>query len=127
MTQSSPVLFDTAVQDCPSRSVLRHVTDRWTPLIVPVLANGALRFTELKKSVDGVSSKVLTETLRSLQRDGLVARHVDASQMPVRVDYELTDLGRTLILPLSALRTWAETYAGEVLAARDRYDATTVS
>ena len=95
MTQSSPVLFDTAVQDCPSRSVLRHVTDRWTPLIVPVLANGALRFTELKKSVDGVSSKVLTETLRSLQRDGLVARHVDASQMPVRVDYELTDLGRT--------------------------------
>lgn len=123
MTQPPQLSFDTTVEGCPSRSVLRHATDRWTPHIVPALANGPLRFTELKKSVAGISSKVLTETLRSLQRDGLVARHVDASQMPVRVDYELTDLGRTLIFPLGALRTWAENYAAEVLAARERFDA----
>ncbi|OAV62674.1 winged helix-turn-helix transcriptional regulator [Enteractinococcus helveticum] len=122
MTQSPQLSFDTSVDGCPSRSVLRHATDRWTPHIVPVLANGPLRFTQLKKSVAGISSKVLTETLRSLQRDGLVSRHVDAAQMPVRVDYELTDLGRTLILPLGALRTWAETYAGDVLASRERFD-----
>lgn len=122
MTTSYGFEFDIAVQDCPSRSVLRHATDRWTPLIVPALAQGPLRFSVLKRAVAGVSSKVLTETLRSLERDGLVSRRVDAEQMPVRVDYELTELGRTLIFPLGALRTWAETYAADVLTARKNFD-----
>src|SRR5699024_9591745 len=95
----------------------------WTPLIVPALAQGPLRFTVLKRAVAGVSSKVLTETLRSLERDGLISRRVDAEQMPVRVTYELTELGRTLILPLGALRAWAETYAADVLTARKNFDA----
>ncbi|GAA2045611.1 hypothetical protein GCM10009720_28090 [Yaniella flava] len=92
-------------------------------MIVPALAGGALRFSALKEAVAGVSSKVLTETLRSLQRDGLVHREVFVDHTPIRVEYELTELGRTLILPLAALRTWAETYAPDVLKARDVYDA----
>lgn len=123
MASTSEMEFDITVPDCPSRGVLRHATDRWTPLIVPALENGPVRFTALKRQVAGVSSKVLTETLRSLERDGLVSRRVDANEMPVRVDYELTELGRTLILPLSVLRTWAESYASDVLTARRKFDA----
>lgn len=123
MTIGHEMQFDITVEGCPSRSVLRHATDRWTPLIVPTLAGGALRFSALKGAVGGVSSKVLTETLRSLQRDGLVHREVFVDYTPIRVEYELTELGRTLILPLAALRTWAETYAPDILAARDVFDA----
>lgn len=113
---------DVLNKDCPSRTVLRHLTDRWTPMIVTVLAKGQpVRFTELRRSVQGVSPKVLTETLRSMERDGLVLRQVTPS-IPPRVDYRLTDLGASTVEPLAALRRWAEEHVGVVQANRQRYD-----
>ena len=109
---------------CPSRTVMRHLTDRWTPLIVAALSEQPVaRFGELKAMIQGVSPKVLTQTLRSMERDGLVERRVTAS-IPPRVDYELTALGMTLIEPMSALRHWAQDNMQAVLEARKRYDAT---
>lgn len=109
-------------QNCPSRTVLRHLTDRWTPLIVTVLADGKpVRFKDLKSTIQGVSPKVLTETLRSMERDGLLTRHITAS-VPPRVDYQLTDLGLTTVEPLTAVRLWAEAHLEEVQANRKRYD-----
>ena len=108
---------------CPSRTVMRHLTDRWTPLIVAALSEQRVaRFGELKAMIQGVSPKVLTQTLRSMERDGLVARKVTAS-IPPRVDYELTALGTTLIEPMTALRHWAQDNMQAVLEARERYDA----
>ena len=112
---------------CPSRTVLRHLTDRWTPMIVAVLADQpSARFGEIKDHIEGLSPKVLTQTLRSLERDGLLTRAVTAS-MPPRVDYSLTPLGNTLIAPMNALRQWAETNMDAVLAARERYDRNVVA
>ena len=91
-------------------------------MIVIALGERRLRFGELRTTVDGISGKVLTDTLRDLERDGLVTRHVYA-EMPPRVEYELTALGRTLHAPLSALGLWAEQHIADVLAARETYDA----
>lgn len=113
---------DVLNQNCPSRTVLRHLTDRWTPLIVTVLSNGGhVRFSELRRSIQGISPKVLTETLRSLERDGLVRRDVTDSRPP-RVDYSLTPLGASLVQPLASVREWAEAHVGEVVANRAAYD-----
>lgn len=106
---------------CPSRQVLDRIGDRWTVLILGVLADGAKRFTELSRAVEGISQKMLTQTLRGLERDGLVTRTVHAT-VPVRVDYELTDLGRTLGEPIAALERWARDHLGDVVAARQEYD-----
>ena len=111
---------------CPSRTVMRHLTDRWTPLIVAALSEQPVaRFGELKAMIQGVSPKVLTQTLRSMERDGLIERRVTAS-IPPRVDYELTALGTTLIEPMTALRHWAQDNMQAVLEARERYDAATL-
>ena len=110
-------------RSCPSRTVMRHLTDRWTPLIVAALSEQPVaRFGELKAMIQGVSPKVLTQTLRSMERDGLVERRVTAS-IPPRVDYELTALGTTLIEPMAALRHWAQDNMQAVLESRERYDA----
>lgn len=90
-------------------------------MVVIVLGDGAKRFSEIRTAVDGISGKVLTDTLRTLVRDGLVERRVYA-EVPPRVEYELTPLGRTLHAPLQALGQWAEQHIVEVLAARDAYD-----
>lgn len=114
-------------QDCPSRGVLRHLTDRWTPMIVTVLADGRrARFTELRRAIEGVSPKVLTETLRSMERDGLVGREVTPS-IPPRVDYWLTELGASTVAPLAALREWAEQHVSVVEQNRERYDRSAAS
>ncbi|WP_205324586.1 helix-turn-helix domain-containing protein [Glycomyces sp. YM15] len=107
---------------CPSRTSLVRIANKWTAMIVIVLGRGRTRFRDLRAAVDGISGKVLTDTLRDLERDGLVARHVFA-EVPPRVEYELTDLGRTLHGPLLALGDWAEEHIEEVLEARERYDA----
>lgn len=108
--------------DCPSRTVLRHLTDRWTPLIVTVLAGSEpVRFTDLKTRIEGISPKVLTETLRSMERDGLISRQVTAS-VPPKVEYQLTELGQSTVEPLTALRLWAENNLAEVQASRQKYD-----
>lgn len=114
--------YDVMAPACPSRTVLRHLTDRWTPLIVANLEGGPLRFGQLREAVGGITAKVLTQTLRSMERDGLVTREVIAS-IPPQVTYELTGLGHTLTTPILALRDWVNNHAGKVLAAREVYDA----
>jgi DNA-binding HxlR family transcriptional regulator len=93
-------------------------------MIVSALGDGKLRFSDIRSTVDGISGKVLTDTLRDLERDGLVSRHVYA-EVPPRVEYELTPLGRTLHTPLRALNHWAEQHIEQVLTAREAYDART--
>lgn len=113
--------FDVMDQNCPSRLVLQRIGDKWTPLIFQALKGGARRFGEIRQAVDGVSPKVLTQSLRALERDGLVDREVFA-EVPVRVEYRLTALGEGLLGPLDAVRIWAEAHAAQILAARDAYD-----
>jgi DNA-binding HxlR family transcriptional regulator len=107
--------------DCPTRVLLDRVGDKWTVLVIGALADGPMRFTELRGRVGGVSGKVLTATLRALTRDGLVTRTAYAS-IPPRVDYELTDLGRSLQEPLEVLRVWSEQHIASVVAHRETFD-----
>ncbi|NNC12549.1 helix-turn-helix transcriptional regulator [Planctomonas sp. JC2975] len=102
---------------CPSRVVLRRIGARWTVFIVNALEHGPMRFTALAARIQGITPKVLTETLRSLEEDGLVSR-VAFDVNPPHVEYELTELGRSLLVPLRAVREWAEAHVPEVLAAR---------
>ncbi len=105
-----------------TRTSLARMDNKWTALVVITLGRGGgLRFGDLRVLVDGISAKVLTETLRDLERDGLVARHAYA-ELPPRVVYELTELGCTLHEPIRELGDWAERHAEEVLAAREAYD-----
>lgn len=106
---------------CPSRVTLDRIGDRWTALIVGILEDGPRRFTEIRDAV-GISPKVLTQTLRALERDGLVVRRAYA-EMPPRVEYELTPLGLTLREPLAAIRDWAEAHIHEIIAARERRES----
>lgn len=114
--------WDPYQRDCPSRVVLDRIGDRWTVLVVGTLAGGALRFTELSRRIDGISQKMLTQTLRGLERDGLVERTIYA-EVPLRVEYELTQAGHTLREPLRALERWATSHMDGVVEARRRYDA----
>lgn len=114
--------FDVMNEVCPSRVVLRRIGDKWTPLVFQALKEGTLRFSALRAAVGGVTPKVLTQTLRSLERDGLVRREVFA-EVPPRVEYSLTVLGTSLLGPLDAVRTWAEAHAGSVLESRELFDA----
>lgn len=109
-------------EDCPTREVLDRVGDKWSVLVIVLLGQRVHRFNELHRAVEGISQRMLTLTVRALERDGLVSRTVHAT-VPPRVDYELTDLGRTLLVPLEALNTWAVTHRGDIQAARERHDA----
>lgn len=106
---------------CPSRQVLETIGNKWACLIVNALENGSLRHSEIARTVAGASQKMLTQTLRTLERDGLVTRTVTAA-VPVRVDYELTELGVSLTPVLHALKAWSEGHIAEILDARDAYD-----
>ncbi len=114
--------FNVLTATCPSRTSLARIANKWTAMIVSALGDGKLRFSDIRSTVDGISGKVLTDTLRDLERDGLVSRHVYA-EVPPRVEYELTPLGRTLHTPLRALNHWAEQHIEQVLTAREAYDA----
>ena len=107
--------------DCPTRRILDRIGDRWTVLVVGVLSEGDARFSQLARRIDGVSQKMLTQTLRGLERDGLVRRRVHP-EVPVRVEYALTEAGRTLCEPLRALQEWAITHLDGVVAAREEHD-----
>ena len=108
--------------NCPTRQVLDRVADKWTVLVIQRLSKGTLRFAQLKRSVDGISQKVLTNTLRGLERDGLIARRVYAS-VPPKVEYSLTVLGRSLCGLVEGICGWAETNIQQVQSARELYDS----
>ncbi|NWG54476.1 MAG: helix-turn-helix transcriptional regulator [Hydrogenophilaceae bacterium] len=101
--------------------ILSRIGDKWTVLIVVTLGAGPRRFNEIKRLLNGISQRMLTLTLRGLERDGLVTRTVTPS-IPPRVDYELTDLGRDLLGPVGALGAWARRHEGCIAAARKRFD-----
>ncbi len=112
----------TAPDACPAvRDVLSRVGDKWSVLVIGLLDDGPRRFSEIRRTIEGVSQRMLTLTLRNLERDGLVLRTVFPT-VPSRVEYELTALGRTLIEPLRALALWAATHRQEIQAARRRHD-----
>lgn len=105
--------------ECPTRIVLDRVGDKWTVLIIGILDEGPKRFSEIRLAIGGITPKVLTSTLRSLVADGLVTREVFA-EVPPRVEYELTDLGRSLQAPVAALRRWAELNVAAISDNRSR-------
>lgn len=102
--------------------MLSRVGDKWSVLIVTYLGEGSLRFSELKRIIGGISQKMLTTSLRNLERDGLVLRTVTPSRPP-RVDYQLTDLGYELLVPVAGLAEWTRTNAHRIDSARQKYDA----
>ncbi|WP_423924314.1 winged helix-turn-helix transcriptional regulator [Frigoribacterium sp. 2-23] len=112
--------------DCPTRRVLDRIGDRWTVLIVGTLSHGPRRFSEIRRHVEGISQKMLTQTLRGLERDGLVTRTVFA-EVPPRVEYALTEAGRTLCAPLKALEDWSIEHFGDVKEAWVEYDTRVAS
>lgn len=115
------VAYDAYIQECPTRQLLDRISDKWVSLLLTALADGPQRYSDLARRVAGVSQKMLTQTLRGLERDGLLTRTVTPA-VPVRVDYELTPLGRSLLPVMHAIKGWAETYIEEVVAARAAYD-----
>lgn len=107
---------------CEVRTVLDRVADKWTLLALSYLSERPHRFSELRRKIDGVSQRMMTVTLRQLERDGLVLRTVHPT-VPPRVDYELTPLGRTLHETVQVLSSWSERHEAEIAAARAAYDA----
>ncbi|WP_174187110.1 winged helix-turn-helix transcriptional regulator [Nocardia barduliensis] len=107
--------------DCEVRQILDRIADKWSLLVIALLDQRSLRFTELKRAIDGVSQRMLTKTLRHLERDGLVRRTVYPS-IPPRVDYALTPLGTSLHTTINALVTWTEAHQNEIASARYAYD-----
>lgn len=114
-------MHDVFDKNCPTRQVLDRIADKYTVLIMVYLQEKPRRFNELQRMVSGISQKMLTQTLRSLERDGLVTRTIYA-EVPPRVEYALTALGESLIEPLAALRCWAESRIDAVIAAQAEYD-----
>lgn len=106
---------------CEVREVLDRVGDKWSVHVIHMLGGGTRRFSELRRGIDGISQRMLTVTLRGLERDGLVSRTV-YPVVPPRVDYELTPLGETLLETVCSLVGWAEAHRGDIDAARERYD-----
>jgi DNA-binding HxlR family transcriptional regulator len=123
VVESSGLTADCYSANCPTRQVLDHIAGKWTILVVGALLEGTLRYTELSRRIEGVSQKMLTQTLRSLETDGFVTRTVYPT-IPPRVDYDLTELGRSLAGPITALRQWAEANINEIERARRQSRAT---
>jgi DNA-binding HxlR family transcriptional regulator len=117
------VEYDSFLAQCPSRQLLDRISDKWVALILAALGSqGPQRYSELSRRLAGVSQKMLTQTLRSLERDGLVTRTVTPT-VPVTVSYELTDLGLSLQRVMWQMKLWAEGHMDEVLANRKEYDS----
>jgi len=115
--------YDAFLASCPSRQLLDRLSDKWVSLVLTGLADGEQRYSELSRLIAGVSQKMLTQTLRNLERDGLLIRSITPA-VPVRVDYQLTPLGRSLLPVVRAVKDWAEQHMDQVQSARAHYDAT---
>jgi DNA-binding HxlR family transcriptional regulator len=107
--------------NCPTRQVLNRIADKWAVLVLGLLADGPVRFNQLRKAIDGLSQKMLSQTLKHLERDGLVHREAKAT-VPVTVEYSITPLGRTLAQTVEAIALWAETNIADVQKAQALYD-----
>jgi DNA-binding HxlR family transcriptional regulator len=108
-------------EGCEAREILDRIGDKWSVYVVAMLRDGPLRFSQLKRTIDGISQRMLTLTLRGLERDGLVTRTVYPT-VPPSVEYALTPLGRTLLEPIMGLVAWAERNRGRISQARERFD-----
>ena len=108
-------------RNCPSRQILDRIGDTWSALVIASLADGPRRYSQLAARIDGVSPKMLTQTLRGLERDGMISRTV-FPEVPPRVEYELTGLGRSLLGLVGEMSTWAEKHISDVIGARGAYD-----
>jgi DNA-binding HxlR family transcriptional regulator len=117
-----PLPYDPFSAACPTRQILTRIADKWSMLVILALGDGTLRFSALRRRVGGITQKMLTQTLRGLERDGLIGRTVHPV-VPPRVDYTLTDLGKSLLGLVEALSEWADVHIGDVVAARAAYDA----
>ncbi|MCF2527678.1 winged helix-turn-helix transcriptional regulator [Yinghuangia soli] len=115
------IAYDAYLAACPSRRVLDRIGDKWVSLVLVALAGGPLRYAEVGRAVPGASEKMLTQTLRALERDGLVARTVTPA-VPVRVDYALTAVGKSLVGLIGVIKQWAEENMDGIEAAREEYD-----
>jgi DNA-binding HxlR family transcriptional regulator len=113
--------YDAFIAACPSRQLLDRLADKWVALTLAALADGEQRYSELSRTIAGVSQKMLTQTLRNLERDGIVLRSITPA-VPVRVDYRLTPLGTSLLPVVAAIKDWAEQHMDQVLTARERFD-----
>ena len=123
MDVTEPALGDITLSECLKvGQVLARVGDKWTVMVINELGEGPKRFNQLRRDIAGVSQRMLTLTLKNLERDGLVSRAVTAS-VPPRVDYALTDLGVSMLVPVRALGQWAQAHIPQMDAARARYDA----
>ncbi|WP_280220704.1 winged helix-turn-helix transcriptional regulator [Nocardia neocaledoniensis] len=116
--------YNAYLAECPARQLLDRIGDKWVSLAINALADGPLRYSEVNQRLAGVSQKMLTQTLRNLERDGLITRTV-LPEVPVRVEYELTPLGEELLPVMRTIKSWAEQHMGQVLSARAAYDAQT--
>lgn len=122
-TSKSPGHTDVTTRTaCELRDLLDRLADKWSLLVIELLGGGQRRFSELKREIEGISQRMLTLTLRQLERDGLVTRTVHAV-VPPRVDYELTELGASMLAAVEPLVGWTRAHQTEIAAARDRYDA----
>ena len=108
-------------EECPIRNVVAQIGDKWSPLLLFALVDGADRFNSLKSRVEGISQRMLTQTLRDLEREGYVSRTV-YPEVPVRVEYELTAMGRDLVKPLYQLVSWADRHHEDIKRSRKSYD-----
>jgi DNA-binding HxlR family transcriptional regulator len=121
-TASRDGRYDVLAAACPTRQVINRIGDRWSLLVLYALEGGTLRFQELRRTVDGISQKMLTQTLRLLERDGLVERQIYAT-VPPRVEYSLTPLGRSLSGHIASIREWAYANMAGIEDARSTFDA----
>lgn len=120
--QPQTLCFNVYAKDCPTRLVLDRLGNKWALLVLDRLQNEAVRFNALKRDIHGVSQKVLSQVLKNLERDGLIARTVSPT-VPITVEYSLKPLGMTLIQAVSSLTHWAETHMSEIETAQHLYDA----
>lgn len=117
--QNQPDIYNV---NCPTRLILDRIADKWTVLIIGQLSNGTLRFNELKRFIPDITQKMLTQTLKGLERDGLVIRQVYAV-MPPKVEYTLSALGKSLIDVVEAIRIWSESHINTILLSQKKYDS----
>jgi len=121
MTRSKKSRGNVYSASCPSRSVLETIASKWALMIIPLLAERPVRNNEMLRSIEGISQKMLTQTLRQLERDGLVER-IDHQTVPPHVEYRLTSTGRSLNRVLAPVDDWAETHFPKLLSSRDSFD-----